>query len=910
MSASFVIISFVAYFALLFAIAFYAERRERIGKSIIRNSPWVYSLSIAVYCTAWTYFGSIGRAASTGYGFLPIYLGPTITAPLWIYLLRKIIRISKAQRINSIADFISARYGKAALPGVIATIIAILGTIPYISIQLKAITFCLDILSNHAIRSDQSVSIYSDAALYVAIGLALFTILFGTRNVDPNERHEGLVAAIAFESIFKLIAFIAAGLFIVYGIHNGIGDLFQKASALPEVKEIIYSSADDISGTNWFCLLLLSGVAVIFLPRQFHVSVVENTNSSHVKQAAWVFPLYLFLINLFVLPIAVAGLLQYSGTGVEADTFILQLPLDYGKSYLALFIALGGVSAAASMVIVAVTALSIMISNSMIMPLIIRSRQLQSPYVNEFHKRLIRMRRLAVFVILILAYGYFKSVGQQYSIVSIGLISFAAVAQFAPALLGGLIWRRATKTGAVAGMIGGIIVWGFTLPIHNLIEIGLLPQSIIEKGLFGISLLKPDSLFGIQMSDPIAHATFWSLLINTGLYYVVSLATQPSAIVLTQADYFINFNKYRRDDAEQDFIKRETSFKGLQNIAIKYLGAFRAQNILLQYEKQTGSSVSNKKLAPSDYINYVERNLAGALGTSSAKVLINSIVEEENISMNEIIKIVDQTYDTLQYSKKLEASRTELEQASKELRAANIQLRELDDLKDEFISTVTHELRTPVTSIASLAKIIRDTPDLAAPERDKFLDIIVSESQRLSRIVNQVLDIEKLQSNHVGTDRKNIRLADVIHNAIASIEKSATAQDIEILFDNDFDQAEIFANKDHVMQIMVNLLSNALKFCPKTNGVIHITLLQKKSSAVVSIKDNGIGIPLHKQRDIFDRFTQVHNDTMGKPSGSGLGLYITKKLVTAYGGTITVQSAPNEGSTFLLTFPLVIRDMS
>jgi len=304
------------------------------------------------------------------------------------------------------------------------------------------------------------------------------------------------------------------------------------------------------------------------------------------------------------------------------------------------------------------------------------------------------------------------------------------------------------------------------------------------------------------------------------------------------------------------------------------------------------------------------RNLAGALGTSSAKVLINSIVEEENISMNEIIKIVDQTYDTLQYSKKLEASRTELEQASKELRAANIQLRELDDLKDEFISTVTHELRTPVTSIASLAKIIRDTPDLAAPERDKFLDIIVSESQRLSRIVNQVLDIEKLQSNHVGTDRKNIRLADVIHNAIASIEKSATAQDIEILFDNDFDQAEIFANKDHVMQIMVNLLSNALKFCPKTNGVIHITLLQKKSSAVVSIKDNGIGIPLHKQRDIFDRFTQVHNDTMGKPSGSGLGLYITKKLVTAYGGTITVQSAPNEGSTFLLTFPLVIRDMS
>jgi len=251
MGITFLTTAFFGYFSLLFLIAFYAEKRERQKKSIVRN-PYVYALSLAVYCTAWTYFGSIGRAATNGYGFLPIFLGPTVLAPLWIFFLRKIIRISKAQRINSIADFISARYGKASMPGIVATIIAVFGIIPYISIQLKGIAFCFDILTGQAGKDTTEIPFYEDSALYIAIALAVFSILFGTRNVDPNERHEGLVAAIAFESIFKFVAFIAAGIFIVYGIYGGFGNLFEQAYAVPKIAEILDFSKSNISGESWF----------------------------------------------------------------------------------------------------------------------------------------------------------------------------------------------------------------------------------------------------------------------------------------------------------------------------------------------------------------------------------------------------------------------------------------------------------------------------------------------------------------------------------------------------------------------------------------------------------------------------------------------------------------------------------
>ncbi|MEZ4919059.1 MAG: hypothetical protein R2792_08110 [Saprospiraceae bacterium] len=441
MSPAFIIVISISYVGILFGIAFFTEKRSRTGRSLV-NNPYIYSLSLAVYCTAWTFFGSVGKAANSGIDFLPIYLGPSIAAILWWFVLRKMIFISKSQRITSIADFISSRYGKSIFLGAMATVIAIFCVIPYISIQLKAVAISYDILirpDGHAWSAEQfkALPFYLDSSWYIAILLAIFTILFGTRNLDPNERHEGLVAAVAFESVLKLVAFFTIGLFVTYGMFNGFGDLFSKALEHPEISKVFSLQTGGIDGWYWFWLTLLSMFAILFLPRQFHIAVVENTNPNFVKKAAWVFPLYLLLINLFVLPIAVGGMLKL-GPSANPDMFVLSLPLSEGHHVLAFFVALGGFSASTGMVIVAVTALSIMISNNIVMPMLLRSATIQDNNVSNLFQRLLGIRRVSVVMVLILSYGYFKFVSSKYTLVSIGLISFAGVAQFAPVVLGGI----------------------------------------------------------------------------------------------------------------------------------------------------------------------------------------------------------------------------------------------------------------------------------------------------------------------------------------------------------------------------------------------------------------------------------------------------------------------------------------
>ncbi|MEL6864995.1 MAG: ATP-binding protein, partial [Bacteroidota bacterium] len=677
-----------------------------------------------------------------------------------------------------------------------------------------------------------------------------------------------------------------------------------QAYANPEIAKVLDFSQSGVDGESWFFLLLLSGMAVLFLPRQFHVAVVENTNTQFVKKAAWLFPVYLMLINFFVLPIATAGLLHYSNGSVEPDTFILKLPLDYGRPYLALFIALGGVSAAASMVIVAVTSLTIMLSNSLLMPLLIRSRQMRSPYLREFHKSVLGIRQVGVLIVLLLAYGYFKSVGQQYTIVSIGLISFAAVAQFAPAIIGGLYWKRATKVGALAGMIGGFMVWAFTLPIHNLVEVGMLSKSIMTEGLWGLSFLKPQSLFGLEMSDQISHSVFWSLLVNISLYFFVSLAGKPSTEEIAQADYFVNFFKYQEEGLEYDVIKREANFDSLRALLIRYMGEERVAELMAQFERRYPLKTKELTVAPTELVNFSETSLAGTLGAASAKIVINSIVKEKPISFEEMLKILDQTQEVIQYSRELERSREDLELAMAKLRQANVQLKELDEMKAEFISTVTHELRTPITSIKSIASIISTNPSIDPVEKSRFLSIIVDESERLTRMVNQVLDIEKLQlRKDRGFEKVEINLRSHLEKALASIEKTAEAKGIQLVFDPKQENYRIAGHRDYLMQIIINLLSNALKFCPEQNGVITLKIKEKEDCILLSVADNGIGIPKEKQRLIFEKFTQVQNPSASELGGSGLGLYITKKLVEQHEGKIWVESELGQGAVFWIAFP-------
>lgn len=557
-----IILVSLCYLLVLFLVAYFAERLTGDRKKLI-NNPYTYALALAVYCTAWTYYGSIGRAVSTGVGFLPIYLGPTLMAPLWYMMLRKIITISKTQQITSIADFISARYGKNSFLGTLVALITLAGIIPYISLQLKAVALSFDtLLAGNSISAQHPSpdAFYFDSAFYITIVLAVFTIFFGARHLEANRRHEGLIAAIAFESVFKLIAFLAVGIFVTFFLYDGMGDIFQQAQANPELAPLVELDESRIGPWNWFFLTLISMFAIVLLPRQFHVAVVENSKPSHVTKAIWLFPLYLLVINIFVLPIAFGGYLHFGEGQIDADTYVLDLPLAYGKNALALFVFLGGLSAATGMVIVATTALSIMLSNNLVLPFLLRTASIRESLVDDLSNSLIGIRRLSIGIILLLAYGYFHLVGKNYTLVSIGLISFVAVAQFAPSLLGGIYWKGGTRIGAILGLIAGFLVWAFTLTIPSMADLGLVSNTFIKEGLFGISFLKPYELFGMKGMDAIAHATFWSLLVNTLFYVLGSLYSKPTALEQAQGNLFVDIYKFEMRGVEPKIVGSSASF--------------------------------------------------------------------------------------------------------------------------------------------------------------------------------------------------------------------------------------------------------------------------------------------------------------------------------------------------------------
>ncbi len=445
------IVLFVAavYLLILFAVAYYGDRRADRGQSLIAN-PYIYALSIAVYCTSWTFYGSVGRAASAGVGFLPIYIGPTLTFVLGWYLIRKIIRISKVNRITSIADFIASRYGKSYYLGGLVTIIAVVGIMPYISLQLKAISQSFTVLLHYPDLVAPGIlgatPILQDTALYVAIFMAAFAILFGTRHIDASEHHEGMVLAIAFESVVKVLAFLAVGLMVTYGMFDGLSDIFSRAAESQKLSALFsLEAAGGYSG--WISLTLLSMTAIVVLPRQFQVMVVENVDERHLKKAIWLLPCYLLAINIFVLPIALAGLLKFPSGGVDADTFMLVLPMSTHQPALAVFAFLGGLSAATGMIIVETIALSTMVSNDLVMPMLLRFGRLHLSERQDLSGLLLAIRRGTIVAVLLLGYAYVRLIGESYALVSIGLVSFVAAAQFAPAIVGGILWKGATRVG-------------------------------------------------------------------------------------------------------------------------------------------------------------------------------------------------------------------------------------------------------------------------------------------------------------------------------------------------------------------------------------------------------------------------------------------------------------------------------
>ncbi|WP_428622699.1 PAS-domain containing protein [Sedimenticola sp.] len=634
----------LAYLGLLFLIAHYADKRAKQKRSIGAN-PYVYSLSLAVYCTSWTFYGSVGRAATNGIGFLPIYLGPTLLFLVAPFLLRKILKIAEAQHTTSIADFISSRYGKSQKLAGLVTVVAVIGIMPYIALQLKAVSNSFDILVGYpAISTALSGSTYvlNDKAFYVTILLALFTILFGTRRLDASEHHEGLMVAIAFESLVKLFAFLAAGVFVTFFMFDGFESIYSRVEKDAALALLVSGQALFDNG-SWTFLTILSALAIFCLPRQFQVTVVENTKRSHLDKAMWLFPLYLLLINLFVLPIAIAGLVTFPAGTVNADTFVLTLPMAAQQPTLALLVYIGGLSAASGMVIVAAVALSTMVCNDLIVPLMIRLRLFHfGSQASETATGMLKaLRRITILGVLFLAYSYFKIIGDSYALVTIGLVSFAAAAQFAPLIVGGIFWKGATLSGALAGLASGFVVWGYTLVLPAFAHSGWLPLSFVEQGPLGIAFLKPQALFGVSWDSHLIHSLFWSAFFNIGLYLMVSLFTRQSLIERTQARAFVDVFSKKSEYATRPW-EGQIRIADLQQIVERFVDQDRVRKLFSRYRDSSVSGYSPGMDAPADLLTQVEKLLAGVLGSASARVLINTSLRRSNINLDNVLDIIDE----------------------------------------------------------------------------------------------------------------------------------------------------------------------------------------------------------------------------------------------------------------------------
>lgn len=862
MSSSVLFILVVLYLGLLFFIAYAAEKRKG---QFWMNNPYVYSLSLAVYCTAWTYYGSIGVAANSGLEYLTIYIGPVMVIPAWVYIQKKIIRISRVNKISSISDFISLRYGNSRFLGALIAVVCIIAIIPYIGLQIKAISETFHILTN----TPETEGIFKDTATYVVLIIAAFSSYYGTRYVDASEKRLGIISAVAIESFLKLIFFVILGIFVTYGVFNGFDDIYQKASFLPDFTQ--KNSLPGLEGGfNWFLLSMLSAMAIFLLPRQFHTATVENRKEKHVNTAIWLFPLYLLLINIFVFPVAWGGKILFMGENVNPEFYSLFIPLKQGNLLISILVFLGGLSASISMMIISSISLSVMLSNNILIPYGWLDR-LQSKSVTDNSKTIVGIRKFAIFLLILIGFLFYKyALNITSSLFNIGLISFVLIAQLGPAFFGAIFWRRGTYLGAVLGIIVGIIICYL-----NLVAPLYFPE-LTQNELF--------KFFRIPYLGEIANVFFWSILANLTMYSIFSASTVGSYRDRNFAEIYVDINEHIQNH-ENAYIWRGTAnVSDIQKILTRFLGEKKTEQALKIFNLKYNITDENDT-ADSRFIKFSENLLSGRIGTASAKILIEGVTKEDKISLPEVLKILEESKENITLNKQLQEKSEQLLQLSDKLQTANKTLVFKDQQKDEFLDSVAHELRTPITAIRTTSEILLDDEDMPAEIKNEFLENIISESDRLAEIINDILYLDKLETGNLPLNIKENNILETYVKAVKPLyhlfeQKSIHHSEVQLL------DHEIYNyDEGKMIQVFQNIIGNALKFTPE-QGMIQTKFKNTKSGILISIFNTGKIIPEEDLEYIFEKFYQSQNQNIKKPLGSGLGLAISKKIIDAHNGKI------------------------
>lgn len=844
-----------AYIGLMFLLAHAADRAAARGRWRWMDRPVVYTLSLSVYCSAWTFYGAVGYATRSGLEFLTIYLGPGIVfAGAW-WGLRRLVRVARMHRVTSIADLISSRFGKSPELAALVTLIAVLAATPYIALQLQSVSMAVS-----AFAADGE-SLPPGVALWVAVGLAAFAILFGTRNLAADERHHGVVMAIAAEAVVKLTAFVAVGSYVLWGLADGPGDVLARIDRMAV-------SADGegwlISPERWFTLILISGAAVVVLPRMFHVLVVEANDEDRLRHAGWAFPAYLAAMSFLVLPIAVVGH-DMLPKGSNPDLYVLALPLSQGRDTLAAFAFLGGFSSAMSMVVVSAIAVSTMMANHWFMPLTLRLQRAaiaeRSATPEDLGTLMLYARRISIVAVISAGWIYHQVSGGTSALASMGIVAFSGMAQVVPAMIAGLAWRGATRRGAIAGILAGTGIWALMIFLPSL---GLMRHPTMPAGI-----------------DPFAGAVLLALSVNLALLTLISLLDFPDPVERLQA---LSFVHAIAPDASPTEAGPAAQSEALLTLAGRIWGNEKALIIFRNSAEIQGKSGYLPDLTPR-FLSEFERHLSGTVGAATATALMARVLGRGGVTVSDLMEVAGEASRTREDNLRLETASQELSRTAGMLRESNEKLTVLSAQKDAFLGQISHELRTPMTSIRALSEIMME-PELPAPDRARFAGIIHDEAARMTRLLGDLLDLAVLEGRHARLKPAVVNLHDILDRALATAGATASARDVAILRNAGAEHLVVITDPDRLLQVLINLIANARKYCDAEFPAIRIDTRRDDNGATeIDIADNGSGIGPESRALIFEKFARLNDPT--RAGGAGLGLAICKEIIEFLGGDIT-----------------------